>query len=352
MKIAVITDTHFGVRGDSLVLLNHQEKFFRDNFFPTLAKHNIKQIIHMGDLFDRRKYINFVTLAKTKSMFLNVCRDNNINIDIVVGNHDTSFKNTNDVNSLSLLLQEYPNINVHYQQPVEKQYDNASILLCPWIASDNYLISTEAIAKSSAQVVMGHFELKGFEMLKGTVCEHGLDKSLFKKYDHVYSGHFHHPSSNDNITYLGAPYEMTWSDYAGKRGFHIFDTQDLSMQFIPNTNGLFRKIDYIDNGLTLEEIKELDVSSIEGSYIKVIAKQKTNAYLFEMFLEKLQSGNPTDIKVVDSDVLSESVEDVQFDEAEDTLTILQKYINSVETKTDKQKVLDLVSVLYKEAISI
>ena len=58
MKIALITDTHFGARNDSLLFLDFFRKFYENIFFPTLKERGIKEIIHLGDVVDRRKFIN------------------------------------------------------------------------------------------------------------------------------------------------------------------------------------------------------------------------------------------------------------------------------------------------------
>ena len=59
MKIALVTDLHFGARGDSVPFDNFFKKFYDDTFFPYLVEHGIKTIFDLGDTFDRRKYINF-----------------------------------------------------------------------------------------------------------------------------------------------------------------------------------------------------------------------------------------------------------------------------------------------------
>ena len=57
---------HIGVRGDSKVFQNHQEKFFMEVFFPYLDEHGIDTVFDLGDAFDRRKYINYVSLQRGK----------------------------------------------------------------------------------------------------------------------------------------------------------------------------------------------------------------------------------------------------------------------------------------------
>ena len=69
MKIALITDTHFGARNDSEVFNDYFFKFYDNTFFPYLEEHNIKHCIHLGDITDRRKFINFKTLQKFRHDF-------------------------------------------------------------------------------------------------------------------------------------------------------------------------------------------------------------------------------------------------------------------------------------------
>ena len=44
-QIALITDTHFGVRSDSGVVQEWQKKFLDEVFFPTLDKHQITHVL-------------------------------------------------------------------------------------------------------------------------------------------------------------------------------------------------------------------------------------------------------------------------------------------------------------------
>ena len=78
---------------------------------------------------------------------------------------------------------------------------------------------------STAEIVMGHLEIKGVEMQNGVINEHGNEKADFKRFERVISGHFHKHSDDGQIFYCGAQYEMTWSDYKSSKAFHIFDTE-------------------------------------------------------------------------------------------------------------------------------
>lgn len=353
MKIALINDNHFGVRGDSKVFLDHQEKFFREVFFPYLDSNDVKVVLDLGDTFDRRKYINYVTLKRAKEFFFNEMQSRGIEYHAVVGNHSVYYTNTNEVNSMSLLLQEYDNFHVYEKEPKELTFGSTRFMMVPWITKDNREICTEAISKSSAQILLGHFEIEGFEMMKGTVCDHGMKKDAFSSFEAVYSGHFHHPSEYGNIKYLGAQYEMTWSDYAGRRGFHVFDTESRDIEFVENPNRIFHKLEYDDTDMTIDEVAGLDTSMLKDTYVKVIVKNRSNPYLYDMFLNRLADSGAADVKSIDDSLnLESSGIDEILDETQDTKDILHSYIESIETTIEKKKIKKVIDELYAEAINL
>jgi DNA repair exonuclease SbcCD nuclease subunit len=353
MKIALVNDNHFGVRGDSQVFLDHQEKFFKEIFFPYLDANDIKIVMDLGDTFDRRKYVNYVTLKRAKEFFFAQMSNRGIEYHAVVGNHSVYFTNTNEVNSMDLLLREYKNFFIYETEPVELTFGSTRFMMVPWITKDNRDVCADAIEKTSAQILLGHFEIEGFEMMKGTVCDHGMKKDAFSKFEAVYSGHFHHPSEYGNIKYLGAQYEMTWSDYAGRRGFHVFDTETKDIEFVENPNRIFHKIEYDDADMTIDEIASLDTSILKNTYVKVIVKNRTNSYLYDMFLNRIADSGAVDVKSVDDSLnLESSGVDEILDETQDTKDILHSYIDSIETGVEKKKIKRVIDDLYLEAMNL
>jgi DNA repair exonuclease SbcCD nuclease subunit len=241
-KVAIITDQHFGARNDSPHFLDYYEKFYRDTFFPTLDSNGINTVLILGDTFDRRKYVNFYSLKRTKEMFFDELAKRNIQVHMLAGNHDTYFKNTNEVNSVDLLLKEYNNINVIDKPTTIWLKEKHPICMMPWICPDNHDDSMFVLSDTDANICMGHFEIAGFAMHRGMPSQEGLNRGIFKKFDIVFSGHYHHRSNQDNIRYLGNPYELTWQDYNDPRGFHLFDLNSLDLEFIENPNVMFHRI--------------------------------------------------------------------------------------------------------------
>ena len=353
MKIAVITDTHWGARNDNGALMHQMTKFYQQTFFPTLEQRSIDTVLHLGDLVDRRKYINFVTAQTMDRVLFEPLRQRNITMHLILGNHDTYYKNTNETNGPAQLYKRNDNLHLYENLPAELDFDGCSVLMVPWINKQNQDAIFEALKDTRSQIVMGHFEIQGYEMMRGRLCEHGLDRNLFEKFDSVYSGHFHHPSAHGNVTYLGAPYEMDWSDYGGHRGFHIFDTETRQMEFVANPFSCFHKFDYADEDLTVDDIEAIDVSHLENTFIKVIVKERTQPYLFDMWLDKLTSSGASDVKVIEDHTTLEEFDDDDFiDEAQDTLTLMSVFIDRIGTSHDKDKVDQYLRELYQEAISI
>jgi DNA repair exonuclease SbcCD nuclease subunit len=356
MKIAIITDQHFGARNDSIHFLDYYERFYSSTFFPTLEEHGIGAVLILGDTFDRRKYVNFYTLKRAREMFFDKLYAKGIQVHMLAGNHDTYFKNTNEVNSVDLLLQEYSNINViSSPQTIHLKYSDTNYDICmiPWICPENYNNSLAEIENTSADICMGHLEIAGFAMHRGMPSQEGLNRELFRKFDFTFSGHYHHRSSSDGIHYLGNPYELTWQDYNDTRGFHIFDLSSRDLTFIKNPNVMFHRILYDDKENSITEITSKDLSKYTNTYVKVVVINKTNPYLFDKFMNNLYNVNPVDITIAeDFTDLTEGVEDDMVDQAEDTITIINKFVDGIhEEHIDNEKLKTVMRELYVEALN-
>ena len=353
MKIALITDQHFGARNDSVHFLDYYEKFYKETFFPTIDSNGIDTILILGDTFDRRKYVNFYSLKRTKEMFFDEVAKRGIKIHMLAGNHDTYFKNTNDVNSVDLLLREYNNVHV-IDKPTTINLNDTSICMIPWICPENYQECLKEIEDTVADVCMGHFEIAGFAMHRGMPSHEGLNRDIFRRFDRVFSGHYHHRSTSDNITYLGNPYELTWQDYNDTRGFHLFNLDDYTLEFIPNPNVMFHRIIYDDKEESITEINNKDLSRYTNTYVKVVVLNKTNPYLFDKFMNNLYEKNPIDITIAeDFTDLTEGVEDDMIDQAEDTLTTINKFVDGIkEEHIDNDRLKTVLKELYVEALNL
>ena len=348
MKVAIITDQHFGARNDSIAFLDFFEKFYDNTFFPALDANAIDTVLVLGDTFDRRKYINFYALDRAKKMFFDKLEERGIRVHMLAGNHDTYYKNTNEVNSPDLLLVEYGNIDV-ISKPETIVIDGTSICMLPWICPENYQESLDHIKNTKAEVCMGHLEIAGFAMYRGMESHDGLAKETFEKFDLVFSGHYHHRSSDKHIHYLGNPYELTWQDYNDPRGFHLFDLDTRELEFICNPYRMFERIEYNDKD---QEPVDLDALELEQKYVKLVVVNKNDFYKFDKFIQKLYNKGCHEIKIIEDMSEFQDGEIGEEINLEDTLSVLSHYVDSIETDVDKEQIKTYMRTLYTEAVNI
>jgi len=342
MKIAIITDQHFGARKNSKHFHDYFLKFYNNVFFPTLEEHGITTVVDMGDTFDSRKGIDFSALAWAKNNYYDRLQEMGVTVHTIVGNHTAYYKNTNDVNAVDLLLREYANVKV-YSKATEVKFDKLKVLFIPWINQENEKNTFDLIQKTSCKCAMGHLELNGFRAHRGHVMEDGFDIGIFDKFDLVYSGHYHTRSNNEKIFYLGNPYEMFWNDVNDTRGFHIFDTETLKHTPVNNPYTMFCNIYYEDTNY-----QTFDSRNFESKIVKVIVRKKSNPKQFEKFVDKLYNSNVFELKIVENFQIQESEEFEAF-ENEDTLSILNRYIEEAEVEMDKSMIQKIIQDVYQEA---
>ena len=353
MKLIVLNDTHIGARNSSEVFIEHQRRFFEEIFFPYVDKHDIKTIVHLGDLYDHRKYINFKALHSARKYFLEPMRERGMHMDIIPGNHDVYWKNSNDLCSLKELLGYFTNnVNI-IMEPRVMDYDGFRLAMVPWINPENYAKTIKFLEKCDASWVGAHLELVGFDMMKGIQNTHGMDASVFDRFEKVLTGHFHTKSSKGNIHYLGSQTEFTWADAHDQKYFHVIDTETRKMTAVKNPITIFEKIVY--NDTEMDYNKDYDLEKLDQKYVKIIITKKKDAYAFDRFVNRIQQeANVHDLKIVESfdEFLGENVELENNIKVEDTPKLLDSYIENVETDLDKDKLKDLMKSVYVEALNM
>jgi len=352
MKIPLLADTHIGARNDSEVFNQHFLKFYEEVFFPYIEKHGFKTIIHLGDVFDRRKYINFKTFCLWQERFFDRLEKDGIVLYIIIGNHDTYLKNTNEINSIRALLRNYSNIRYYESPEIVNMPDGSDVLFAPWLANaeqeDDFLKFIKRCKKERVTLCMGHFEILGFMRFQNAPnYDKGLSPEVLESFKIVLSGHFHTRSKKGNIEYLGSPYQITWSDYGDIRGFHVIDTDTHEMEFIRNPDQMFYRIDY-DDSENPKELLNSDFSELEQKYVKVIVKNREKPVIFDKYLALLHEANVANVSVIDS-TIDTLTEEVEVDETKDTLTIMTDYVNELEMDHSKE-VIKVLSDLYNRAM--
>jgi len=349
MKIPILTDTHVGVRNASEVFINYQSSFYQDIFFPYCKANNVTQMIHGGDYYDHRKYINYKALNSNRKTFLEPLRQMGISMDIIPGNHDVFYKNTNDLCALKELLGFYTgNVNI-LMNPSVQDYGGLKMAMLPWVNNENYAESMQFIKSCKASWLMGHLELDGFEMMKGITNQGGMSSTIFSRFEKVLTGHFHTKSTRGNIHYLGSSMEFTWSDADDPKYFHVIDTETRELEMVRNPITLYTKIFYDDEE---NNYKEYDFDKLKNQYVKIIVVNKNDPFLFDKFVDAVNSVDIHELKIAEdfSEFTGENVQDgnISF---EDTTQLLNSYVDEIDTSLDKPKLKSMIHNIYIESLN-
>ena len=299
----------------------------------------------MGDTFDSRKGVDFVSLEWAKNNYYDKLAELGITIHTIIGNHTAYYKNTNDLTGVGLFLREYDNVKI-YSEAEEVKIDKTNFLFVPWINPENQDKTFELIEESDSPCVMGHLELNGFMATRGHFMEHGMDAHVFDKFDRVYTGHYHMRSNKENVFYLGNPYEMYWNDVGDTRGFHIFDTDTMEHTPIDNPYNIFCNLYYEDDDAQL-----LDTRQFAGKIVKLIVRKKTDLKKFERYIDKIYASDVHELKILENFQLNENEEFEAF-ESEDTLSILNRYVEESEVDLQKSTIQDIIKEVYQEACEL
>lgn len=344
-KIVILGDTHLGVGSSS----DHFHKYFAKSFshmFEYMLDNDIHTIIQTGDMYDRRREVHFNTLYQTKIYFFDRLVAQDITVFVMCGNHDSLYKSSNHINSITLL--KHDNVIPVDMEPRTYSIEGISIDLYPWVNESNLNASLKFCSESSSKIAVGHFEFANFPMHRGSMAEDGMDHKLFSKYDKIISGHYHTQSEQDNVQYTGTPYELTWIDHDDPKGFWVFDTETQNMEFIRNPYTLYAKISYTD-----DMYDSFDYASVSDKFVKVFVTDKETSKKLQKFVDKLLAQKPIDVKVVDN-IIVESVSTALGSTKSLTSTqdMIESVVENMDVSIDKQKLKRYVLDTYSEALSI
>lgn len=336
-KIGIFTDCHFGVGKDSTLRLNETKKCFKW-IIKTFKENKVDYIIFCGDLFDSRFSINVQTLNYAIECVEELA-NNFQKLFLIIGNHDTFYKNNNNTNSITFLskLSQNENIIIVEDKPYFIQIQNKSLGLFPWGFDLNQL--KEIDHYQCVDYGFGHFEVNGIEQT-GSISTGAKYhyKDLAKISPVIFSGHYHNSTTykyNNNIVYmLGDPLQLNWGEFNKDKFIYTFDCiNDIFQSYKNNINSRFEKIYYsqIDqNKYTEQQLKYI----CKNNFIKFVIDVK---YQFENVLKYtdiLKNLKPLSLEIeylisLTSDIILESTDEIVKSNSKDNKTYLKEYIKKL-----------------------
>lgn len=286
MNTAIIGDVHFGINPDNVervdIIAESQELFFNNFLIDELRKNNVSDIIFTGDIFDTRRKIDTKLLQHVIELFKNTLSD--FKCHIILGNHDIYFRDSLNVTSLTT-LEAYCTV---YKSIKKVTINNISYLMTPWIVSSVKDKFKDGIIKQGKKIdfILGHFDMKGVKMESGSISQDGFDVSLFSdNCNYTLSGHYHNISmnGNNNVLYVGTPYQLSFGDRDQARGIWII-SEDKIPKFIENT--VSYKFIRIQN---IEELKKYaDLSNFFVEYVIKSTDKNEDRFAFKKAIEVLK----------------------------------------------------------------
>ena len=142
---------------------------------------------------------------------------------------------------------------------------------------------------------------------------------------------------------------MTWSDYNNQKGFHIFDTDTRELEFIPNPYTIFAKIKYDD---TETDYDKFDVTEYNQKFVKLVVVNKKDNQMFDRLLDRMYNNiSVHELKILEdySDLSHHNVSDDVVEGSEDTMTLVNNYVDQLTIDLDKDKLKQMIKETFIEA---
>lgn len=347
-RIHLLSDTHLGVRANSVEWLENIQNFFKNFYIPYLKKNLQKNdiLIFCGDFFDNRQVIDINILNAGVNIITELAAL--LPIHIIIGNHDTYKKYNTDVNSI-IAFKHISNVDI-YEKPAIITNNKTSILMLPWLgnkdAEENY------IRANTFDYLFTHIDIVGFKYDNGEEIknEKGLDILKFKNnIKRLFSGHIHKRQEKDDFVYIGSPYHTKRSDINNKKGLYLFDPLNNSFSFTDNNySPIFQRI-FLENILELS-LKDT-IELLNNNYTDIIVPDKY-IHLFNLtkFIDILKDCNYKKIETVGErkrldNELCDSLDNIDI---KDILTLLDMSISNLGHQNEVQTKLKLLNKEYYE----
>ena len=117
----------------------------------------------------------------------------------------------------------------------------------------------------------------------------------------------------------------------------------MEIEFVENTNTIFEKI-YFDS----TPAATFKAHLYKDKIVKLFVKSRKSQLEYDKFLEKLLKTGIIDLKVVENTAINDTEVDLDGEKVEDTLTLLNKYIEDSDFDLEKERVKKLLKEVYLE----
>jgi UDP-2,3-diacylglucosamine pyrophosphatase LpxH len=249
-NIYLLGDLHLGIKNGSIEWFNIQRHFLINWFIDSIKKDGFDPdqdiLIQLGDVNHIRESINTRIDNESEEIFEKLSNIFKKGVYILIGNHDIYYKDRTDINSLKKIPKLYKNIHILEKPEILIINGSHKFLMAPWEHDISILTDTIKKYKDKSDYLMCHADINEFSLNKWTKIQSGLNRTDLNSFKRIYAGHIHIRQSNNNITYIGTPYQLDRGDFGNVKGFYKLSIKgdELEETFIENTESPeFVKID-------------------------------------------------------------------------------------------------------------
>jgi DNA repair exonuclease SbcCD nuclease subunit len=350
-RFFIISDTHFGIRSNSIEWMEIQRDYFVNWFIPLLQKNKRPgdALIHTGDVFDSRQTLNLKVMNMAMEIFEEITKI--MPVFMICGNHDIYYKTTNDVNSIKI-FKWLNNVKV-YETPVvlELNGGKTKALLMPW--QDSHDNESLIIQNNNADYLFCHTDFHGVKFNANVNIEQGNQVSTVNQFKRVYSGHIHYAQKYHNIRMVGCPYPLTRSDIGNiKHVWSIDFEQDIergiSNEYSPRFIRI--KIERVLE-LTYDEMKKY----VENNFVDILVNSSwSTKFPFSTFLDLFSNIKYRKLNYIITTVGKDDEIDLENSENSEEIDLpglIEMHIETLTySNTVKQKLKEVARTLYHKSL--
>lgn len=243
----VIGDVHFGVKNGSVMWLQSQISFFRQQVFPIIEKAkelNISHVVILGDMFDVRASTNTVVAVEVRKLMREMnhaAACNDVSVYVIAGNHDyyspdAQYKEYNAYNAVfgddfgSAV--HFVTDNTRFVSKVSKSgVKLGEIALMPWYETsvkENFLKNISYITGKNKKGKTVYGAYAHHDMVNATISDIDIYRALSASGIPFWSGHVHYIVNHGALPLynVGACMQYTYADADTDRFIYIINEKE------------------------------------------------------------------------------------------------------------------------------
>jgi DNA repair exonuclease SbcCD nuclease subunit len=279
-KILLFSDIHIHMHKNQFSRLEDCLRALEWVFETALAR-KIKTIVFGGDLFQDRNKIHVISYEKTFKLINKYCGDGDLNLCVLVGNHDMWYSDKWDVSSVGPLT-AIKNVQV-INQPCSLTLEDCTIDFLPYTRNPIEDINNHFQSKND--ILISHCSVDGAKLntffntkaeisveYEGDMVK--VDTNAFKGWKRVFLGHYHAAQKlNDVVEYIGSPLELNFGEAFQEKHIIVFDTETLDTEYVLN--------DFSPKHLIIKE-DDIENYDIGGNFVQIMVNDVTSTNIIDM----------------------------------------------------------------------